>query len=88
MWTDPDATAYSFGMTKVISTTNHPDRIELDLALLQLAHLKAGDEVDVEVQPNGTITIFPGANSGRGKGVSELIKSTMDAYATTMKRLA
>ena len=75
-------------MIKVISTTNHPDRIELDLALQQLAHLKAGDEVHVEVQPNGTITISPGGNSGADIGVSELIESTMDAYARTMKRLA
>ena len=75
-------------MIKVISTTNHPDRIELDLALQQLAHLKAGDEVHVEVQPNGTITISPGGNSGGDIGVSELIESTMDAYAKTMERLA
>ena len=88
MWTDPDATAYSLGMIKVISTTNHPDRIELDLALQQLAHLKAGDEVHVEVQPNGTITISPGRDSAGDQSVSELIESTMDAYATTMKRLA
>lgn len=88
MWTDPDAPAYSVDMIKVISTTNHPDRIALDLALQQLAHLKAGDEVQVEVQPNGTIMISPGDNSGGGNGVSDLIESTMDAYATTMKRLA
>ncbi len=75
-------------MIKVISTTNHPDRIELDLALQRLAHLKAGDEVHVEVQPNGTITISPGGNSGGETGVSELIESTMDAYARTMERLA
>lgn len=75
-------------MIKVISTTNHPDRIELDLSLQQLARLKAGDEVHVEVQPNGTITISPGGNPGGGNGVSELIESTMDAYAVTMKRLA
>jgi len=75
-------------MIKIISTTNHPDRIELDLALQQLAHLKAGDEVHVEVQPNGTIMISPSGNSGEGTCVSELIESTMDAYATTMKRLA
>ena len=75
-------------MIKVISTTNHPDRIELDLALQQLAHLKSGDEVHVEVQPNGTITISPGGNSGGDIGVSELIESTMDAYARTMERLA
>ena len=88
MWTELDAPAYSFDMIKVISTTNHPDRIELDLALQQLAHLKAGDEVHVEVQPNGTIMISLGENSGGGNGVSELIESSMDAYATTMKRLA
>jgi antitoxin component of MazEF toxin-antitoxin module len=27
--------------------------------LLQLSHLKAGDEVNVEVHPGGTITITP-----------------------------
>jgi antitoxin component of MazEF toxin-antitoxin module len=75
-------------MIKFISTSNYPDRIELDQSLQQLAHLKAGDEVHVEVQPDGAIRISLRANSGEGKGVSELIESTMDAYATTMKRLA
>lgn len=75
-------------MIKVISTTNHPDRIELDLALQKLAHLKAGDEVHVEVQQNGTIMISSSGNWGGSTCVSELIESTMDAHATTMKRLA
>jgi antitoxin component of MazEF toxin-antitoxin module len=46
-------------MIKTISKIGNSQGIIFDSALLQLARLKVGDEVNVEVHPGGTITIAP-----------------------------
>lgn len=46
-------------MIKTITKIGNSQGIIFDSALLQLAHLKAGDEVNVEVHPGGTITLTP-----------------------------
>jgi antitoxin component of MazEF toxin-antitoxin module len=46
-------------MVKTISKIGNSQGIIFDSALLQLAHLKVGDEVNVEVHAGGTITIAP-----------------------------
>jgi len=59
-----------------------------DAALLELAHLKAGDEVNVEVHEGGTITLTPIRPRPSREEVSKVIKATMKDYARTMKKLA
>ena len=44
-------------MIKTISKIGNSRGIIFDSALLQLANLKEGDQVNVEVHPGGTITI-------------------------------
>lgn len=46
-------------MVKTITKIGNSHGIIFDSTLLQLSHLKAGDEVNVEVHPGGTITITP-----------------------------
>jgi antitoxin component of MazEF toxin-antitoxin module len=46
-------------MIKTISKIGNSQGIIFDSALLQLARLKVGDEVNVEVHSGGTITIAP-----------------------------
>jgi antitoxin component of MazEF toxin-antitoxin module len=46
-------------MIKTISKIGNSQGIIFDSALLQLARLKVGDEVNVEVHAGGTITITP-----------------------------
>jgi antitoxin component of MazEF toxin-antitoxin module len=46
-------------MVKTISKIGNSQGIIFDSALLQLARLKVGDEVNVEVHSGGTITIAP-----------------------------
>ncbi len=75
-------------MIKTISKIGNSQGIIFDSALLQLAHLKVGDEVNVEVHAGGTITITPLATLPPLEEVSALIKDTMKRYAVTMKRLA
>jgi len=46
-------------MVKTIYTIGNSQGLIFDSALLQLARLKVGDQVNVEVHPGGTITIAP-----------------------------
>ena len=46
-------------MIKTISKIGNSQGLIFDSALLQLAHLKVGDEVNVEVHAGGSITITP-----------------------------
>lgn len=46
-------------MIKTISKVGNSQGIIFDAALLQLARLKVGDHVNVEVHPGGTITLAP-----------------------------
>lgn len=75
-------------MIKTISKIGNSQGIIFDSALLQLARLKVGDAVNVEVHSGGTITITPIATLPARDEMTSLIKDTMSRYATTMKRLA
>ena len=46
-------------MIKTIAKIGNSQGIIFDSALLQLARLKVGDEVNVEVHHGGTITVAP-----------------------------
>lgn len=46
-------------MIKTISKVGNSQGIIFDATLLQLARLKVGDQVNVEVHPGGTITLAP-----------------------------
>src|SRR4051794_14101746 len=62
--------------------------IIFDAALLDLAHLKAGDELNVEVHAGGTITLTPLRPRPSREEISKVIKQTMKDYGRTMKKLA
>lgn len=75
-------------MIKTITRVGNSHGVIFDAALLELAHLKPGDEMNVEVHEGGTVTLTPlRPRPSRGQ-VSEVIKSTMKDYARTMQRLA
>jgi len=46
-------------MLKTISKVGNSQGIIFDTALMELAHLQTGDEVNLEVHAGGTITITP-----------------------------
>jgi antitoxin component of MazEF toxin-antitoxin module len=75
-------------MVKTISKVGNSHGIVFDSALMDLAHLKAGDQVNVEVHEGGTITLTPLRPRPSPAEVSKAIKSTMEDYARTMKKLA
>jgi len=75
-------------MIKTITKVGNSQGIIFDAALMELAHLKAGDEVNVEVHEGGTLTLTPIRPRPSREQVSKVIKSTMNDYARTMKKLA
>ena len=75
-------------MVKTISKVGNSHGIVFDAALMDLAHLKAGDEVNVEVHEGGTITLTPLRPRPSRAEVSKVIKSTMKDYSRTLKKLA
>lgn len=60
----------------------------LDAALMEIAHLKVGDELNVEVHEGGTITLTPIRSMPSKEAISKTIKETMKDYSRTMKKLA
>jgi antitoxin component of MazEF toxin-antitoxin module len=46
-------------MTKTISKIGNSQGIMFDSALMELARIKVGDQVNVEVHSGGTITLTP-----------------------------
>ncbi len=75
-------------MVKTISKIGNSQGLMFDAALMELAHLKAGDQVNVEIHAGGTITLTPLQPRPSRDKVSQMIKANMKDYATTMKKLA
>lgn len=75
-------------MTKAISKVGNSQGIIFDAALMELARLKVGDEVNLELHTGGTITITPIRSRPSREDVSKVIKATMKDYSRTMKKLA
>jgi antitoxin component of MazEF toxin-antitoxin module len=75
-------------MVKTISKIGNSHGLIFDAALMDLAHLKPGDEVNVEVHTGGTITVTPLRAKPSRAEVTRVINATMKDYAGTMKKLA
>jgi antitoxin component of MazEF toxin-antitoxin module len=75
-------------MIKTITKVGNSQGIIFDAALMELAHLKAGDDLNVEVHDGGTLTLTPIRPRPSRREVSKVIKSTMKDYARTLKKLA
>lgn len=75
-------------MIKTITKIGNSRGLIFDSALLQLANLKEGDQVNVEVHQGGTITMTAVKPVVDRELASSIIKETMQRYAQTMKRLA
>ena len=75
-------------MIKTITKIGNSHGIIFDSTLLQLAHLKPGDEVNVEVHAGKTIVITPMKPELVPEEFSAKVEDVMKRYAQTMKRLA
>jgi antitoxin component of MazEF toxin-antitoxin module len=75
-------------MIKTITKVGNSQGLIFDATLLEMAHLRIGDEVNIEVHQGGTITVTPIRTKPAPDEVSRVVKKTMRDYARTMKKLA
>lgn len=75
-------------MIKRITKIGNSQGITFDAALMDLARLKVGDEVNVTVHEGGAIYLTPVRPVIDPETVTKTIDGVMKDYARTMKRLA
>jgi len=75
-------------MIKRISKVGNSNGIIFDATVMDLAHLKPGDQVNLEIHEGGTITLTPIHPQPSREKVTKTITSTVKNYARTLKRLA
>jgi antitoxin component of MazEF toxin-antitoxin module len=75
-------------MTKTISKVGNSQGIIFDAALMDLARVKVGDQVNVTVVPeSGAIMLMPLRQRSRQE-ITEAIKKTSKDYRKTLRKLA
>jgi antitoxin component of MazEF toxin-antitoxin module len=76
-------------MTKTISKVGNSQGIIFDAALMDLARLKVGDEVDVTVIPeSGAVVVMPIRKGPSQKQIKSTIRKTARDYRKTLRKLA
>jgi antitoxin component of MazEF toxin-antitoxin module len=76
-------------MTKTISRIGNSQGIMFDAALMDLARIKVGDQVNVTVMPeSGAIMLMPLRSGPSKEEISLVIKKTASDYRKTLRRLA
>jgi antitoxin component of MazEF toxin-antitoxin module len=75
-------------MIKKISKVGNSQGVVFDAALMEMAHLKVGDELNVEIHNGGTITLTPIRSQPSVEEIKNAIESTMEDYSETLKRLS
>jgi antitoxin component of MazEF toxin-antitoxin module len=75
-------------MIKSITKVGNSQGIIFDSTIMDLAHWKVGDQMNLEIHDGHTMTITPIRPEPDAKEVSRVIKSTMKDYQRTMRRLA
>lgn len=75
-------------MIKSITKIGNSQGIMFDAALMDLARLKVGDQVNVTVHEGGAIYLTPVRPVISPEDVRVSVKSVMKDYARTMKKLA
>ena len=75
-------------MIKSITKIGNSQGIVFDAALMDLARLKVGDQVNVTVHEGGAIYLTPVRPVVSPEEVTQSIKTVMKDYSRTMKRLA
>ena len=75
-------------MIKTITKIGNSQGIMLDAALMDLARLKVGDQVNITLHEGGALYVTPVRPKITAEEVSKAIKSVMKDYKRTMRRLA
>ena len=76
-------------MTKTISKIGNSQGIIFDAALMDLARVKVGDQLDVTIiNDSGAIMLMPIRKGPSKKSVKGAIKKVMNDYRRTLRKLA
>ena len=75
-------------MIKTITKVGNSQGIMLDAAIMDLARLKVGDQVNLTVHEGGTIYLTPVKPEITPEDATKAIETVMKDYSRTMKRLA
>lgn len=75
-------------MLKTISKVGNSQGLIFDAALLELAGLKLGDQVNVTVHEGGSIMLTPVRKAVAPENVTATIRKTVKDYRKTLRRLA
>ncbi|MEX1111036.1 MAG: hypothetical protein WEB31_04475 [Chthoniobacterales bacterium] len=72
-------------MVKTITKVGNSHGVIFDAALMDLAHLKAGDQVNIEVHAGGTMTLTPLQSTTIGaeraaEGAKRLIRKNAELF--------
>jgi antitoxin component of MazEF toxin-antitoxin module len=75
-------------MIKTLTKIGNSQGIIFDAALMDLARLKAGDKVNVEVHAGGAITLTPVRPRLSKEDFGTALDSVLKDYGDTLKKLA
>jgi antitoxin component of MazEF toxin-antitoxin module len=76
-------------MTKTITKVGNSQGIIFDAALMDLARVKVGDQVDVTVIPeSGAIMLMPLRPGPSKEEITSVIRKTARDYRKTLRKLA
>jgi antitoxin component of MazEF toxin-antitoxin module len=75
-------------MIKKITKIGNSNGILFDATLMDMAHLKTGDEVSITVHDGGSITLSPIRPRHTDEEFSNVVREVTRKYAKTLKRLA
>jgi antitoxin component of MazEF toxin-antitoxin module len=75
-------------MVKTITKVGNSQGLIFDSALLEMARLKVGDEVNIEVHEGGTITVTPVRPRPSPEAIKAAVEDIMDRYSETLKKLS
>jgi antitoxin component of MazEF toxin-antitoxin module len=75
-------------MTKTITKVGNSQGIMFDAAIMEMARLKVGDQVNVELHEGGTITITPLRPSIEPKKAADTARRLIRKNSTLFKRLS
>ena len=76
-------------MTKTITKVGNSQGIIFDAALMDLARVKVGDQVNVTVIPDsGAIVLMPLRPGASKEEIRSVIKKTARDYRDTLRKLA
>jgi len=75
-------------MVKTLSRIGNSQGLIFDSSLLELTHLKVGDQVNIEVHEGGTITLSPIRREVTPQEFTATVEGVMRDYATTLRKLA